>query len=177
MKKLFATLFITMGMSFAASAQGYSNETIQMGQKAPDLSFSNPAGETVKLSDINKKRIVLIDFWASWCRPCRAANPGLVKMYDRFKDKKFKDAKKGFAILSVSLDQNKEAWTKAIEKDNLSWPYHISDLAAWQSKAAELYGIQYIPQAFLVDATGKVIGKYNMAEEAAADIEKLLKTK
>src|ERR1044071_8594204 len=148
MKKLFITLFAICSMSLAASAQ-YSNETISIGQQAPELSFLNPAGETMSLSEINKKRIVLVDFWASWCRPCRAANPQLVAMYEKYKDKKFKDAKRGFTILSVSLDQNKEAWINAIQKDKLAWPNHISDLGAWNSKAAQIYGVQYIPQAFL----------------------------
>lgn len=174
MKKLFVTLLVACVATITAKAQ-YSNETISLGQQAPELAFMTPTGETLKLSDINKKRLVLIDFWASWCRPCRMANPKLVEIYDHYKDKKFKDAKKGFTVLSVSLDQNKEAWVNAIQKDNLSWPYHISDLGAWQSKAAELYGIQFIPQAFLVDANGKVIGKYNTAEQAEGDLEKLLK--
>jgi len=176
MKKLFATLFIACSIGFTVNAQ-YSNETIGLGQQAPELSFPNPAGETVTLSEVYKKRIVLIDFWASWCRPCRAANPRLVEMYEKYKDKKFKDAKKGFTVLSVSLDQNKEAWIKAIQKDNLTWPYHISDLGAWNSKAAQIYGIQFIPQAFLVDGNGKVIGKYSSAEQAEADLEKLLSGK
>jgi thiol-disulfide isomerase/thioredoxin len=174
MKKLFTVLFLACGLSYAVSAQDYSNQTIVMGQKAPELAFTNPAGGVLELSDINKKRIVLIDFWASWCRPCRMANPRLVEMYEKYKDKKFKGAKRGFTILSVSLDQNKEAWINAIQKDNLTWPYHISDLGAWNSKAAQIYGIQFVPQAFLVDADGKIIGKYNMAEQAAADLEKLL---
>jgi thiol-disulfide isomerase/thioredoxin len=174
MKKLFITLLAAFSMSLAVQAQ-YSNEAIQIGQKAPELSFANPAGETINLSDVYRKRIVLVDFWASWCRPCRIANPRLVEMYDHYRDKKFKDAKKGFTILSVSLDQNKEAWVTAIQKDNLVWPYHMSDLAAWQSKAASAYGVQFIPQAFLVDASGKVIGKYASAELAAKDLDKLLK--
>jgi thiol-disulfide isomerase/thioredoxin len=174
MKKLLATLLIAFTAAITANAQ-YTNETISIGQQAPELAFSNPAGETLKLSEINKKRLVLVDFWASWCRPCRMANPKLVEIYEHYKDKKFKDAKNGFTVLSVSLDQNKEAWINAIQKDNLTWPYHISDLGAWQSKAASLYGIQFIPQAFLVDADGKIIGKYNTAEEAQGDLEKRLK--
>lgn len=174
MKKLFSTLLLACGV-YMASAQVPANETVQIGQKAPELEFANPAGETLKLSEINKGRVVLIDFWASWCRPCRMANPKLVKLYDEYKDKKIKGAKKGFTILSVSLDQNKDAWVAAIDKDKLAWPYHMSDLGSWNSKAAELYGVQYIPQAFMVDAEGKIIGKYQFAEQAEADLQKMMK--
>ncbi|RYE23442.1 MAG: TlpA family protein disulfide reductase [Sphingobacteriales bacterium] len=174
MKRLLSTIFLACSV-YVASAQVPDNGTINVGQKAPELAFNNPAGETLKLSEISKGRIVLLDFWASWCRPCRMANPKLTKLYDEYKDKKIKGAKKGFTIVSVSLDQNKEAWIAAIDKDKLVWPYHMSDLGSWNSKAAELYGVQYIPQAFLVDADGKIIGKYQFAEQAEADLKKLVK--
>lgn len=175
MKKLFATLLVAFGTCAAVMAQSGPNQKFKPGDKVPELAFANPAGETIKLSEINKGRIVLIDFWASWCRPCRMANPRLVKLYDEFKDKKYKNAKKGFTIVSVSLDQDKQRWIDAIAKDNLSWPHHMSDLGSWNSKAAELYGIQYIPQAFLIDAEGKLIKAYQMAEHAEADLQKLVK--
>jgi thiol-disulfide isomerase/thioredoxin len=173
MKKIFATLCIAMSIAATASAQ-YENTTIKKGEAAPELAFSNPQGEVMKLSEVSKNRVVLIDFWASWCGPCRRANPRLVAMYNDYKDKKFKDAKKGFTVFSVSLDQKKEPWVAAIEKDQLAWPYHVSDLGGWQSKPAEIYGIQFVPQAFLV-SNGKVIGKYNNAEEAEADLKTMLK--
>jgi hypothetical protein len=102
-------------------------------------------------------------------------NPRLVELYNKYKDAKFKDAKKGFTIVSVSLDKTKEAWQKAVTKDGLVWEYHMSDLGFWNSKAAELYGVQFIPQAFLLGPDGKVIAKYTSTEAAAADLEKLLK--
>jgi thiol-disulfide isomerase/thioredoxin len=174
MKKILVALaFVVSALS--ASAQ-YSNQKINLGQKAPELDFPMPSGEKLKLSEVYKNRVVLVDFWASWCRPCRGANPRLVAMYDEYKEKKFKNAKKGFTILSVSLDQNKDSWVKAIADDKLTWPYHMSDLGAWGSQAAELYGIQYIPQAFLVGPDGKILGKYNFAEEAKADLDKMLKS-
>lgn len=173
MKKFFATAAFILMAGFAAHAQQYSNPKIHLGQPAPDLTFNNPAGETVQLSKVAKGRVVLLDFWASWCGPCRRASPGLVSIYNDFKDKKFKGSKQPFTVVSVSLDQNKDAWMKAISDDGMVWPYHMSDLGAWQSKAAEIYGIQYIPQAFLINADGKIIGKYMLAEEARADIEKL----
>jgi len=174
MKKIFATLLLAASLGTAAQAQ-YSNEYIKLGQKAPELAFSNPAGETLKLSELNKGHIILLDFWASWCGPCRRANPALVAMYERYKDKQFKGAKNGFTIVSVSLDQNKDAWMQAISSDKLSWPFHMSDLGGWQSKPAEIYGVQFVPQAFLVSADGKIIGKYMTSEAAEEDLKKLLK--
>lgn len=173
MKKFLAALALCCTISGLAFAQ--DNYTIKVGQKAPELKFKNPKGEVLELSKINKDRIVLIDFWASWCRPCRAANPRLVAMYNNYKDKSFKSAKKGFTVVSVSLDQNKDSWIKAINDDKLSWEYHMSDLGSWNSKAAELYGVQFIPQAFLVGADGTIIGMYSSAEEAASELEKMLK--
>jgi thiol-disulfide isomerase/thioredoxin len=173
MKKLLITLLLAIGFGVTTHAQ-YSNDVIQIGQSAPDLNLSSPKGEKMKLSEIMKGRVVLLDFWASWCGPCRRSNPGLVALYNKNKDKKFTGAKKGFTVVSVSLDKQKEAWENAIKADNLDWPYHLSDLGYWQSAAAATYGIQYIPQAFLIDANGKIVGKYNSGEEATRDLEKLL---
>ncbi|KXK42259.1 MAG: thiol-disulfide isomerase-like thioredoxin [Bacteroidetes bacterium OLB11] len=144
------------------------------GKKAPELAYENPKGKILKLSEINNKRVVLIDFWASWCGPCRMANPGLVNFYNKYSKLKYKNAKNGFTILSVSLDKSKEPWIQAIEKDKLSWDYHISDLGGWQSKAAAEYGVQFVPQCMLVDANGIIIGKYMSAEECIPDLEKLI---
>jgi anthranilate/para-aminobenzoate synthase component II len=98
-----------------------------------------------------------------------------VKLYNDYKNKAFKGAKNGFTVVSVSLDKAKEAWTQAIAADNLSWPYHMSDLMAWQSKAAEIYGVQYVPQAFLIGADGKVLHKFQYGEDQAAVLNKFLK--
>ena len=167
-------LFVTACFLSVSTFAQYQNKKIKIGQKAPELEFKNPEGKLIKLSQINKKRIVLIDFWASWCRPCRAANPGLVKFYEEYKGKKYKKARKGFTVLSVSLDKKQDRWVKAIKKDNLTWPYHMSDLGGWQSEAGKVYGVQFVPQCFLVDGNGTVIGKYNRAEDCKADLEKLL---
>jgi peroxiredoxin len=107
-------------------------------------------GTELKLSDLRGK-VVLVDFWASWCRPCRLANPEVVALYAKYKDQ-------GFEILGISLDRNTAAWEKAIEKDNLTW-YHVSDLKGWQNAAAQLYGVRSIPQTLLIDEEGKIIAR------------------
>lgn len=175
MKKLLSTLLLVLGSVFATHAQ-YTNEYIKVGQKAPDLEYADPNGKMLKLSDINKGRYILLDFWASWCGPCRASNPGLVRMYKEYANKKFKNAKNGFAVVSFSLDMKKENWVNAIQHDGLEWPYHMSDLnpRQWGSAVCPLYGIQFIPQAILIDPQGKVMAKYNVAEQASDDLKKLL---
>ena len=175
MKKILTTFLLALGI-VSANAQ-YDNAKIQLGQTAPDLAYQNPEGKTLKLSEINKGRYVLLDFWASWCGPCRASNPGLVRMYKEYSAKKFQNAKNGFTVVSFSLDMQKEKWKAAIERDGLIWSYHMSDLVPqqWGSAVTGTYGIQYIPQAFLLDPNGKVVGKYMRAEEAEADIKKFVK--
>ncbi len=117
---------------------------------APEITMNDRSGQPATLSSL-RGNVVLIDFWASWCKPCRQENPNVVRMYEQYKDK-------GFTVFSVSLDEDREAWLRAIESDNLSWPNHVSDLTGWQSSAAVDYGVNSIPATFLIDETGKVIG-------------------
>ncbi|MEZ5046817.1 MAG: TlpA disulfide reductase family protein [Chitinophagaceae bacterium] len=121
-----------------------------IGEQAQDFTLNDVNDKPISLSSF-KGKYVLVDFWASWCGPCREENPNVVKAYQRYHAK-------GFEILGVSLDDNKEKWMKAIQKDNLTW-IHVSDLKGWQSQAASLYGIESIPSNFLLDKDGKIIAK------------------
>ena len=123
---------------------------LAIGAVAPEIKLSDPEGNLKALSEFRGK-VVLIDFWASWCSPCRKENPNVVKIYNKYKDK-------GFDIVSVSLDRDKAAWTKAIADDKLAWN-HLSDLKFWQSQAARDYNVESIPFTVLIDKEGKIIGK------------------
>ncbi|MDP4595588.1 MAG: TlpA family protein disulfide reductase [Crocinitomicaceae bacterium] len=120
------------------------------GKLVPDFEELRTDGKKkMKLSDL-KGQVILLDFWASWCGPCRAENPNVVKNYQKYKDA-------GFTVMSVSLDSNKDKWLAAIAADQLAWPNHVSDLGGWQSKVAQLYGVQSIPFTVLLDKEGRVI--------------------
>jgi thiol-disulfide isomerase/thioredoxin len=123
---------------------------LMTGTVAPDFTELTPEGKKLKLSDLRGK-IVLIDFWASWCGPCRRENPNVVQAYQKYKDK-------GFEVLSVSLDTDRQRWLDAIKADNMAW-LHVSDLKGWQAAAGKLYGVSGIPFTVLVDKQGKIIGK------------------
>ena len=128
---------------------------IHIGQRAPDLVFESPAGEKISLSSL-RGQMVLIDFWAAWCGPCRRENPNLVHTYRQYIDKEFVNGS-GFTIYSVSLDKRKENWTAAIEKDSLEWESHVSDLKGWQSAPAIEYEVRSIPANTLIDGNGIIV--------------------
>jgi peroxiredoxin len=137
-------------------AEKKSAERLGIGQEAPEIALPNPNGDTIALSSL-RGNYVLLDFWASWCKPCRVENPNLVKAYKKYSDQ-------GFEIYQVSLDKKRSAWERAIQKDNLSWT-HVSDLEFWNSSAAKTYNIRSIPASFLLNKKGEIIDK-NLRGEA-----------
>ncbi|MBP6385640.1 MAG: AhpC/TSA family protein [Pseudarcicella sp.] len=138
---------------------------VKIGLEAPEISMKMPNDSTLTLSSLRGKYI-LIDFWASWCGPCRKENPNVVKVYNKYKNK-------NFDILSVSLDQDKSAWIRAIQADNLTWN-HVSDLQQWNSAAAAAYGVKGIPATFLLDKEGKVIAMNLRGEALESKLEEIL---
>jgi len=146
----FVTVYKSKDPDAAASMQAQMEQikSLTKGGSAPDFSQDTPEGETISLKDFRGK-VVLLDFWASWCGPCRRENPNVVKMYEKYKDK-------GFEILGISLDRTRDKWLKAIEADGLTWP-HVSDLKGWQNEVAQLYGVRSIPHTILIDAEGQVV--------------------
>lgn len=140
-------------------------DKVAVGQIAPDFTLNDTTGKPVSLSSF-KGKVVLVDFWASWCGPCRAENPNVVAAYKKF-------SSKGFTVLGVSLDDDKAKWEAAIVKDGLTWT-HISDLIGWSNAAAKQYGVMSIPANFLLDKEGKIIGSGLRGEELTKKLEEVL---
>lgn len=141
------------------------SRSFTVGGQAPDFEQATPEGQPMKLSELRGK-IVLIDFWASWCGPCRRENPNVVKLYNAYKDK-------GFDILAVSLDNSRDRWLDAIAKDGLTW-HHVSDLQGWKNSVAQTYGVTSIPHTVLLDAEGRIIARNLRGQELEKKVAELL---
>jgi peroxiredoxin len=169
MEKLFGTL--TPEVRSGPIGNYISQQIVEgrknpIGRELPDFSQPDTAGKPVSLSSL-KGKYVLVDFWASWCGPCRQENPNVVNVFNKYKDK-------NFTVLGVSLDKSRKPWIDAIAADQLTWT-HISDLKGWQNSVAMQFQIQSIPQNFLIDPSGKVIAKNLRGEALEQKISSLIK--
>lgn len=173
MKKRILILTLLLAGLTASITSNAQNIGLNIGDKAPDIVAQSAQGKQLKLSDL-KGKMVLIDFWASWCGPCRRENPTVVEAYKNYKDEKFQNGK-GFTVYSVSLDKSKEAWEQAIADDYLVWDNHVSDLKGWQSKYAAIYGIRSIPMNFLLDGDGIIVAKNLRGPALESALKKMLK--
>lgn len=151
------------------------SQDLKVGDKAPDIVQNLFTGTEFHLSEL-RGQMVLIDFWASWCKPCRKENPHIVEVYHKYKDESFKNGE-GFTVLSVSLDFKKEMWKKAIETDLLEWPYHVGDLKGWKNAAAVKYNVKSIPQSFLIDGDGIIVAINLRADDLDSVLRKQRKKK
>jgi thiol-disulfide isomerase/thioredoxin len=160
MKKIvlfLAVLFAGLVFAFKSLSENHSAQLVNKklsNEIAPEIELLNPKGKTIKLSKL-KGKMVLVDFWASWCGPCRNENPNVVEAYEKYHKSKFQNAK-GFEVFSVSLDRDEQAWKDAIATDKLTWKYHGWDK---DGKISALYEVYSIPSAFLIDGEGNIVAK------------------
>lgn len=164
MNKILNILLILIIVGYAGY-YFYKKPKYTNGEKAPQFSAKLMDGSSFELKDLEGS-YVLIDFWGSWCGPCRRDNPNLVNLYSEFKDASFKDAQ-GFEMVSIAVETNERRWKEAIVKDQLNWKYHIAQLERFKSPIASLYGVKEIPTKYLLNPKGEIIGVNLTAQEIA----------
>jgi len=155
-----------IGLNLKKALDNMVEETSTIGDKVADFSAPTPNGETLNLQKSLGKKITILDFWASWCRPCRMENPNVVKVYNKYKDQ-------GLEIIGVSLDKSADKWNAAIEKDGLTWK-HVSNLKSWQEPIAKNFGVRSIPATFILDENGIIIAKDLRGQALEEKIKELL---
>lgn len=166
--KLMRNSLVLLTLFFLSSCSYFNSSKLINGSPAPAFSLPDKNGQPLALSSF-KGDLVLVEFWASWCKPCREENPKIVKLYNKYKDSAFQQANR-LQVVSISLDTDKEKWLDAVRQDNLIWEHHLNDLQGWNGAAVDSYRVESIPSSFLVDQNGIIIGK-NLK---ARDLDKLL---
>lgn len=156
---------ITLSISLIIFALILNAQSLKVGDKVPEIIQNSITGAEFKLSSL-KGQVVLVDFWASWCSPCRKETPYLIEVYNKYKDESFKIGQ-GFTIVSVSLDAKKDRWVKAVEEDDMVWPHHICDLRGMRNEAAVNYEVKSVPTNYLIDAEGIIVA-INLRGKAVA---------
>lgn len=177
MRKIYLSGFI-IGVIFllninTTSAQAKRETGLHIGNILPDLTLNDPEGNPLSISDL-RGNIVFVDFWASWCRPCRKENSIVLETYKKYSEQDFKHAE-GFKVMSISLDKTKEDWVNAIEEDGLIWEEHVSDLKGWRSPVAKKFNVRAIPMNYLINQDGVIIAKNIRAHQIEENLNNLVK--